>query len=170
MNKNGREKFDPHRLTKLEAIGFDWNPLANGSYAAIKRNELFPKVNAKWMSWYNKLKDFKEKHGHIIVGPKTKDCPGLYNWIHGQRKEYVKYQKQEPNVNMYDEWIKLLNDLGFDWAPMSKGGSFSEMLKNRTSDYFETKWDSHYKDLCKFQRISIYISRHQTRSYHNTIK
>mmetsp|Transcript_7098 Transcript_7098/g.11852 ORF Transcript_7098/g.11852 Transcript_7098/m.11852 type:complete len:813 (-) Transcript_7098:57-2495(-) len=151
MNKVGREKFDPSRLTKLESIGFDWNPLSSGTYTAKKRADLFPRVNAKWMSWYNKLKGFKEKHGHIIVGPQTKNYPGLYNWVHGQRKEYVKYQRQEPNVNMYEEWVKLLNDLGFDWAPMSKGGSFSDMLKKRTSKNFETKWDSHYKDLCKFQ-------------------
>mmetsp|Transcript_9742 Transcript_9742/g.19716 ORF Transcript_9742/g.19716 Transcript_9742/m.19716 type:complete len:867 (-) Transcript_9742:49-2649(-) len=150
MNKVGREKFDSHRLAKLEAIGFDWNPLASGTYTAKKRLDLFPRVNTKWMEWYNKLKGFKEKHGHIIVGPTTKNYPGLYNWIHGQRKEYVKYQKQEPNANMYEEWIKLLNDLGFDWAPMSKGGNFSDMLKKRPSSFFEGKWDSHYKDLCKF--------------------
>jgi len=151
MNKVGREKFDPHRLAKLEAIGFDWNPLASGTYTAKKRTDLFPRVNAKWMSWYNKLKDFKKKNGHIIVGPTTKNVPGLYNWIHGQRKEYVKYQRQEPNVNMYDEWIKLMNDLDFDWAPMSKGGNFSDMLKKRSSPYLENTWGNHYKDLCKFQ-------------------
>jgi len=151
MNKIGREKFDPQRLAKLEAIGFDWNPLASGTYSAKKRADLFPRVNEKWMSWYKKLKGFKDKHGHIIVGPTTKNYPGLYNWIHGQRKEYIKYQNQEPHVNMYDEWVKLLDDLGFDWAPMSKGGKFSDMLKNRTSQFFESKWDSHYKDLCKFR-------------------
>ena len=81
MNKVGREKFDPHRLAKLEAIGFDWNPLASGSYATKKRADLFPRINEKWMSWYNTLEGFKEKHGHIIVGPTTKNYPGLYNWI-----------------------------------------------------------------------------------------
>ena len=152
MNKVGREKFDAYRLAKLDEIGFEWNPMASGAYSAKKKADHFPRVNETWMSWYAQLKNFKEKHGHLIVGPKTKECPGLYNWIHGQRKEYVKFCKKEPNVNMYEEWIKLLNDLGFDWAPMSKGGSFNDMLKKRTSEKFDNKWDSHYKDLCKFRK------------------
>jgi hypothetical protein len=145
MNKVGREQFDPHRFAKLEAIEFDWNPLETGTYVTKKKNDMFPRVNAKWMSWYNKLLDYKEKNGHIIVGPSTKDYPGLYNWIHGQRKEYIKYQRQEPNANMREEWVKLLNDLNFDWAPMSKGGTFSDMLQKRTSELYDNKWNSHYE-------------------------
>lgn len=146
MNKAGREKFDPQRLAKLEAIDFDWNPLASGAYTANKRIELFPKVNAKWMSWYNKLVKFKEEHGNLIVGPKSKNYPGLYNWVHGQRKEYKRYQNKEENVNMYEEWIKLMADIGFDWAPMSgEKTGFSDMLKKRSSGYFDQKWEAQYK-------------------------
>jgi hypothetical protein len=146
MNKEGREKFDPQRLAKLEAIDFDWNPLASGAYTANKRIELFPKVNAKWMSWYNKLVKFKEEHGNLIVGPKSKNYPGLYNWVHGQRKEYKRYQNKEENVNMYEEWIKLMHDIGFDFAPMSgEKTGFSDMLKKRSSGYFDQKWEAQYK-------------------------
>ena len=35
-------------IQRLEDIGFDWNPLASGTYSAKKRADLFPRVNEKY--------------------------------------------------------------------------------------------------------------------------
>jgi len=46
---------------------------------------------------------------------------------------------------MYDSWIKKMDALGFDWAPM-QGDGYSKMLSQRqTSIKNCEKWMKHYK-------------------------
>eukprot|EP00584_Thalassiosira_punctigera_P017129 CAMPEP_0172568106 /NCGR_PEP_ID=MMETSP1067-20121228/118539_1 /TAXON_ID=265564 ORGANISM="Thalassiosira punctigera, Strain Tpunct2005C2" /NCGR_SAMPLE_ID=MMETSP1067 /ASSEMBLY_ACC=CAM_ASM_000444 /LENGTH=436 /DNA_ID=CAMNT_0013359623 /DNA_START=44 /DNA_END=1354 /DNA_ORIENTATION=+ len=151
MNKAGRDGFPPQRLAKLEAIGFDFNPMVSGSYITKKKKAMFPKVNANWEKHYNSLVEFKEKHGNIIIGPQTKGYPGLYDWIHSQRKEYKRWEAGDEKALMHDEWITKLNGIGFDWAPM-KGDGFSKMLLERQSKHFENLWTKHYRDLQEFKK------------------
>ncbi|KAL7534157.1 hypothetical protein ACHAXR_005680, partial [Thalassiosira sp. AJA248-18] len=126
-NKVGREGFPPHRLAKLDKIGFDFNPVESGSYLAKKRKNQFPQVNANWEKHYQNLISYKKEHGNIIVGPNSSGCPaGLYDWIHCQRKEYKRWEAGDEKALMYDQWITKLNEVGFDWAPM-KGNGFSKM-------------------------------------------
>jgi len=149
--KVGREGFNPHRLAKLDSLGFDFNPMASGSYIAKKRIAQFPKVDANWEKHYKDLVAFKKTHRNIIVGPNTKGWPGLYDWIHSQRKEYKKWEAGDDKALMYDKWITQLNEMEFDWAPM-KGDGFSKMLLERQSKHFNDLWTNHYRDLQKFKK------------------
>ena len=143
MNRVGRDGFPPQRLAKLESIGFDFDPLKSGTLKVVKSKNSLPKLKSTWEKYYKDFVNFKKTHGHIIVGPKSKNVGRLYDWIHVQRKEYKKFQAGE-NANMRPEWIKKLEDLGFDWAPMS-GDGFSKMLKERQKDHYEAVWQKRFQ-------------------------
>mmetsp|Transcript_8014 Transcript_8014/g.14466 ORF Transcript_8014/g.14466 Transcript_8014/m.14466 type:complete len:855 (+) Transcript_8014:145-2709(+) len=159
-NKAGREGINPVRLAKLDEIGFDFNPVASGSYIVKKRANMFPRVNANWEKHYNNLVLYKKEHGNIIVSPNAVGWPGLYDWIHCQRKEYKKWEAKDAKALMYDTWITKMNEVGFDWAPMKSDG-FSKMLLERQSKHFNDLWHTHYEELQKFHHKNghCYISR-----------
>ena len=66
MSKVGREGFNPHRLAKLDGIGFDFNPQATGSYLTQQRAARFPRINANWEMHYQKLVRYKQENGNLI--------------------------------------------------------------------------------------------------------
>ena len=89
MNKVGREGFPAERLAKLEKIGFDFDPTHSKAAFAKRRQDMFPKVDAKWEEHYQDLVKYKKQNGDVLIGPNSgEEWPGLYNWIHCQRKEY----------------------------------------------------------------------------------
>ena len=45
---------------------------------------------------------------------------------------------------MQPEWIEKLEELGFDWAPMS-GDGFSKMLQERQKDHYEVLWQKRFQ-------------------------
>jgi hypothetical protein len=143
MNKVGREGFPPHRLAKLEAIGFDFDPFTSGAIHAAKRERKLPEANAAWEEKFNKYKAFKETHPHAVMGPTTKGYEKIYNWIHVQRKNYKEYQAGESSL-MQPEWIEKMNSIGFDWAPMS-GKGFQNMLQVRQKEIAEKIWQNKFK-------------------------
>jgi hypothetical protein len=143
MNKEGRDGFPPKRLAKLESIGFDFDPVNSGTLVAHKKENSLPKIMATWERHYQDFINFKKIHGHIIVGPKSDGFERLYDWLHIQRKEYKKFQAGE-KANMRPEWIAKLENMGFDWAPMS-GDGFSKMLKARQKDHYEIMWQRRFK-------------------------
>jgi hypothetical protein len=145
MNKVGREGFPPHRLAKLEAIGFDFDPFTSGAIHAAKRERKLPEANAAWEEKFNKYKAFKETHPHAVMGPTTKGYEKIYNWIHVQRKNYKEYQAGESSL-MQPEWIEKMNSIGFDWAPMSGNGKgFQNMLQVRQKEIAEKIWQNKFK-------------------------
>ena len=143
MNKVGRDGFPPRRLAKLESVGFDFDPVASGQLFVAKRENSKPKLKITWEKHYKDFVKFKQTHGHIIVGPKKHNVGRLYDWIHVQRKEYKKFQAGE-KANMQPEWIEKLEELGFDWAPMS-GDGFSKMLQERQKDHYEVLWQKRFQ-------------------------
>ena len=79
---------------------------------------MFPRIDANWQKKFNSLVEYKEKNGSIIIGPSTKGYPGLYDWVHSQRKEYKKYEKGDEKALMYEEWVEKLNEIGFDFVSL----------------------------------------------------
>jgi len=148
-NKVGKEGFPEYRLQKLEEIGFDFNPMKTGSYITKKRKSMFPRVDQNWMKHFNKLVAYKNQNGTITIGPNTEGWPGLYDWVHCQRKEYKRFMSKDPKALMYDIWIQRLREIGFDFAPMKSDG-FSRMLIERQSKHFDSVWEKHYLDLKSF--------------------
>ena len=114
FNKVGREGFDPYRLAKLEAIGFDFDPMESQSYKVKKRALMSARIQANWQKHFQNLVQFKEENGNLIVGPKNKDWPGLYNWIHCQRKAYKKWEAGDEKALMFPEWIEKMNEVSLD--------------------------------------------------------
>jgi hypothetical protein len=159
-NRTGREGFPPQRLAKLDDIGFDFDPMKSGSFMVKKRQAMFPKMDANWQRRYQTLLRFKKEKGYIIVGPATEGWPGLYDWLHLQRKEYKKWAAGDEKALMFDTWVAQMNELKFDWAPMS-GNGFSKMLIERQSKHFDGLWNKHYEDLKAFyeKHGHCYISR-----------
>ena len=96
--------------------------------------------------YFQTLLRFKEENGNLVVGPRhNKEWPGLHGWIHGQRRENKRREAGEPKATMEEEWVTKLNDLGFDFAPMSgdKAG-FSKMLAERSTKSFDDAWHRQY--------------------------
>jgi len=151
MNRVGREGFNPQRLARLDALGFDFDPMASGSSTAKKRVSQLPKMDAKWAKRYNDLVEYEKEHGNIIVGPTTKDWPGLYDWVHSQRKEYKKWEEGDKKARMCDKWIVKLNGVGFDWAPMKSDG-FSKIMLARQTKHFDELWMIRYGELQEFKK------------------
>mmetsp|Transcript_8018 Transcript_8018/g.14489 ORF Transcript_8018/g.14489 Transcript_8018/m.14489 type:complete len:871 (+) Transcript_8018:145-2757(+) len=162
-NKAGREGINPVRLAKLDEIGFDFNPVASGSYIVKKRANMFPRVNANWEKHYKNLNLYRKEHGNIIVGPNTVGWPGLYDWIHSNRKEYKKWQAGDAKAAIYDTWIAKLNEVAFDWAPM-KGDGFSKMMLERQSKHFNDLWHKHYGELETFKKKNGHCYVYRNRS------
>lgn len=142
-NRVGRDGFPPDRLARLEAIGFDFDPVRSGTSMAKKRAKMFPRVNANWEKHYNRLKKFKETLGHLVIGPNTKGWAGLYHWVHVQRKEYKKFMAGEDAL-MHEQWITKMNDLGFNWAPMASE-NYSTSVMRRHSEFYKDVWNKHYQ-------------------------
>ena len=74
---------------------------------------MFPKTNANWKKHFNNLLMYKKKHGDLFLGPKTEGWPGLYDWIHAQRKEYKRKIQGDDRALMYDVWIAKMNEVRF---------------------------------------------------------
>jgi len=149
LNRVGREGFNPERMEKLESIGFDFDPMRSEAFRAKKRASMFPRIEANWERHHQHLLAYKKDTGTITIGPNTEGYPGLYDWIHCQRKAYKKWQANDSRCLMHESWIKKLNDLGFDWAP-SKNEEFTKMTRQKHSNRFAILWNQHYEDLKKY--------------------
>lgn len=82
----------------LESIGVYWNPSK--------------KVNDRWWRQYEKLKAFRQKHGHCNVPRREYPDPGV--WVSAQRTAYKKGTLKQDRID-------ALNRLGFRWQIRKTG-------------------------------------------------
>jgi hypothetical protein len=70
-----------------------------------------------WDEWYDKLKAFKEKHGHCNVPQLYKDEDGatVGNFVSKQRKNYARFCCGEKTGIINPDKIQKLEALGFVW-------------------------------------------------------
>ena len=85
-------KMDSARTQKLEAIGFDWDPLSKD-----------------WETRFSELVDYKAKHAHCSVPARDPANPTLGRWLANQRAIYR-------NGSMDQLLAKRLEDLGVTWT------------------------------------------------------
>ena len=90
--KEKLQRLDASRVQKLDRLGFEW--------ATARRR--YP-----WEGWCQRLKEFKEEHGHCDVPQKY--AGGLGNWVAQQR---FKGGKRRLDAHQ----IQQLNELGFQWG------------------------------------------------------
>mmetsp|Transcript_14030 Transcript_14030/g.20740 ORF Transcript_14030/g.20740 Transcript_14030/m.20740 type:complete len:141 (-) Transcript_14030:233-655(-) len=95
----------------------------------------------QWMKQYNKMLDYREKHGNCYQ-PDLQ----LIVWVHRQRYFYHLYKGHRSVHQLTEEENKLLDDAGFDWGKTmitSKGGNFSNGSESEI-------WMKHYQKLLEF--------------------
>ena len=91
-----KSTLDPDKKTRLEAIGFSWDPRAE-----------------QWNSYFEALSEFHKREGHCDVPDSyisSKDLD-LKTWIKSQRHK---------ETQLSPEQIHRLNSLGFIWDPFSE--------------------------------------------------
>ena len=87
-----REKLETVKITKLESLGFSWNPKED-----------------QWNQMLDTLVAYKEEFGDCNVPRKYSANPQLVSWVSSQRRS-MKKDRLSP------ERIKKLNQLGFEWT------------------------------------------------------
>ncbi|MBE2283810.1 MAG: helicase associated domain-containing protein [Prosthecobacter sp.] len=104
---NQRIRFESGVLTteqktKLDSIGFEWEPPKRISPAMEKHNvEL-------WESMFAKLLVFREEHGHCQVPKSRKYDATLAAWVRAQRNHHSKNK-------LLPERQRRLEEIGFAW-------------------------------------------------------
>ena len=101
--RRNKENLQIDQVKQLNALGFEWNPMA-----------------AAWKKMFSKLVEFKRVNGHCIV--KKKDDPQLSAWVSRQRRDSDILEKTKK---------QKLDDIKFEWQPHSKqwDEKFSELIK-----------------------------------------
>jgi len=86
-------KLSARRIKQLESIGFDWEKDLRGY---------------QWKEKFEKLKQYKERHGHTNIPYWAKAGMGEWVW----RMRTLKRKGRLPQNR-----IELLDSVGFDWNP-----------------------------------------------------
>ena len=105
--KQGKQPKE--KIEKLNAIHFDWDP-----------------YDSAWQEMFNALCEFKQKTGHLDVWKPPMRNEKLCTWVDNQRKKYK-------TNKLSDDYIKKLNEIGFDWDPLVSA------------------WEEMFYALCKFK-------------------
>ena len=92
----------PERVSKLDALGFEWNPLSE-----------------RWEEMFGRLAEYKGTHGNCGVPARYPADPSLGKWCSHQRTN-----RKEGIVS--GERVTRLDALGFEWNSLSD--SWEEMF------------------------------------------
>jgi len=90
-----RGKIPDHRISKLDSIEFVWEPVKSGVA-----------TDPKWNARFEKLKVYKETHGHCRVSATTDKT--LQGWVIEQRVQFNRGGIKESRK-------EKLDSLGFQW-------------------------------------------------------
>jgi hypothetical protein len=107
-----RKRLDPERIRELDEIGFDWDP-----------------VSTRWEQMFQRLVDFKNKHGHLNVPSTTPESVELANWVQTQRAA------KRCNRPIIAQRGNRLEEIGFSWRIVEQNG-----------------WDSMFERLVQFKQ------------------
>ncbi len=113
-NANGRNQLPLDRVTRLDQLGFVWDPQA-----------------MIWEEKFAKLVAFKKTYGNCNVPIGWKSDPALGRWCSNQRSKYTSNQ-------LPPERVDSLERLGFVWDLLSE--TWEEMFV-RLKDYKQTHGD-----------------------------
>lgn len=113
-----RQSLSQEKIEKLNAIGMIWDP----------KNE----INLKWLRGYEAAKAFYEEFGNLDVKASIGEYHGiwLYDWLKSNR---------EKKDELSDQQIRLLDELGMDWA------------KEKRKQY---SWDERFQQLAEYKAIN----------------
>jgi hypothetical protein len=103
--KGAPYKLTDDRIAALDAIGFNWNP-GTSSTAATKDDKFFARVD--------KLKAYKDKHGHLNV--RKKEDKSLYDFCYNVRRaQRDTILGKGTDRKLTKDRIAALDAIGFEW-------------------------------------------------------
>ena len=147
------------RRRRLEEAGFVWSARDSEKSAEpsrITRNS----YDDQWDSMFDRLAQYKERHGNCLVPKRCKEDAKLGTWVDTQRVQYKKMRKQlakdgieylapltmsyddDPESNILrkplvgrltDDRIRRLEELGFIWS-------------------LRDDWQKHYAELVDYKK------------------
>jgi superfamily II DNA or RNA helicase len=101
-----------NRITRLEAIGFEWDP-----------------ISSEWNENFEILESYKSHHGDCRVPQGYKPDPRLGIWVQSQRNNYSK------GILPADRFARL-EAIGFSWDPVSSDWEENfEILESYKSEH-----------------------------------
>jgi hypothetical protein len=107
------------RIKVLESVAFLFNT----------RTDKF------WRSQFENLKQYKEKHGHLLV-PKNCEFQGLGRWVVTQRTQYGLMTKEGNKSQLTPYRKQLLDEIGFVWQVRNRPGwqlRYDELVEYHSS-------------------------------------
>ena len=114
------------RITRLEALGFEWDP-----------------HESNWEENFKYLEIFKSQNGHCRVPQRDKADPQLGVWVNNQRRNYSKGILSQDRIDR-------LEALGFEWDPnesyWEENFKYLEIFKSQNG---HCRVPRKYKDLPK---------------------
>lgn len=91
----------------------------------------------KWEIMFDRLVEFKEKHGHCLVPNRYKADNKLGSWVSTQRRQYKAMETGRFNATtLPDDRVQRLESIGFIWS---------------TSDPRRVEWDVRFSQLNAFR-------------------
>ena len=109
---------------KLKEIGFDFASRRKKDQRtsqdrrrkelAVLTDEEKLKAQDEWMKMFDKMKEFKQQHGHCV--PPSKPQSALRTWMEKQRIGYKNFLAGNP-TDMTGLRIRYLNEIQFPFAP-----------------------------------------------------
>lgn len=116
-----------HRRKRLDEVGFVWSARDGGVIVEKSVNEQGGGVGGlritrnsyddQWDMMFNRLKQYKEKHGHCLVPKRYKEDPKLGTWVDTQRVQYKKMKKKLASQGIqYDGPAPLKDEFGIGIA------------------------------------------------------
>mmetsp|Transcript_16268 Transcript_16268/g.23964 ORF Transcript_16268/g.23964 Transcript_16268/m.23964 type:complete len:347 (-) Transcript_16268:82-1122(-) len=93
---------------------------------------------ARWMTKFELLKQYKAKHGDCLVRKRDKT---LGQWVYDQRKHY-RLLKEGKKAKISQDRIDMLESIGFAWSSMSK-----HFVK------YDKLWMSKFEEFKRFMEV-----------------
>jgi hypothetical protein len=98
-------------------------------------------VGKKWNKQYEKLVEFKRKHGNCVVPSRYEEDVALGVWVALQRKLHR-------NNELLLDRKGLLDDIGFLWRVRALRAAAG----NYNSNFDDKKWNTQYEKVVEFKR------------------
>ncbi len=162
-NENKRvtnPRLTEERRRRLESVGFEWKV----------RNKMKRYYDKQWDQMFDRLVEFKAKHGHCLVPKRYPDDIKLGTWVHTQRIQHRKLlegkknnlcdnnddasqfsdkSEDEINFRLTEDRRKRLVDIGFVWSVREAEHNFQANRIVRTS--YDDQWDAMFNLLSAYK-------------------
>ena len=138
--QKAQEKLSDGRVSKLEALNFEWSPGSSGSRSP----------QDAWQVMYEQLREFYGVHGHTSVPQFYPENRKLGWWVTTQRRN----RKRKP---LTTDQIAQLDALDFNWRPTMgrpEGMEGDAKRASRTEEHvFAKRWLERFQELSDYRAV-----------------